>query len=443
MVLLNLLNGIENITMPNFREHNSTVKKSRLAVIGLGYVGLPLAIEFGKKRSVIGFDINEKRVDELKNGLDSSFEVSNEEFKQALNLIYTNNIDDIKSCEIFIVTIPTPVDDKNKPDLTLLHKCCDMIGSFIKKDDLVIFESTVYPGATEEVCVPIIEKKSGLTFNKDFYCGYSPERINPGDKEHRISSVIKVTSGSTPDISIKVDELYKEIITVGTHRAPSIKVAEAAKIIENTQRDVNIALMNEFEMIFNKLNIDTKSVLDAASTKWNFLPFKPGLVGGHCIGVDPYYLAYKSLEAGHNPAMITVGRKINDNMALYVGDQVKKLMIKKGINLVHSNILIMGLTFKENCPDIRNTKIIDLINRICKFSSNIDVYDPWAKKIDVKNEYGIDLIDQPIEGKYDTIILAVAHDKFKKMSIKQIRSLTKKNHIIYDLKYILDSNKSD
>jgi len=443
MVLLNLLNGIENITMPNFREHNSTVKKSRLAVIGLGYVGLPLAIEFGKKRSVIGFDINEKRVDELKNGLDSSFEVSNEEFKQALNLIYTNNIDDIKSCEIFIVTIPTPVDDKNKPDLTLLHKCCDMIGSFIKKDDLVIFESTVYPGATEEVCVPIIEKKSGLTFNKDFYCGYSPERINPGDKEHRISSVIKVTSGSTPDISIKVDELYKEIITVGTHRAPSIKVAEAAKIIENTQRDVNIALVNEFSVIFNKLNINTKSVLDAAATKWNFLPFKPGLVGGHCIGVDPYYLAYKSLEVGHNPVMITAGRKINDGMAFYVGEQVKKFMIKKDINLLHANILIMGLTFKENCPDIRNTKIVDLINTISKFSSNIDVYDPWANKNDVKNEYGIDLIDHLIEDKYDTIVLAVAHDEFKKLSIKKIRSLGKKKHIIYDLKNLFNIEEVD
>ena len=443
MVLLNLLNGIKNTIMSKSKEYNLAIKKSKLAVIGLGYVGLPLAIEFGKKRRVIGFDINNKRVDELKNGLDSGFEVSNREFKQSLNLIYTNNIDDIKNCEIFIVTIPTPIDDKNKPDLTLLHKCCDMIGSFIKKGDLVIFESTVYPGATEEVCVPIIEKKSGLTFNKDFFCGYSPERINPGDKGHRISTIMKVTSGSTPEISIKVDELYKEIITAGTHKAPSIKVAEAAKVIENTQRDVNIALVNEFSVIFNKLNINTKSVLDAAATKWNFLPFKPGLVGGHCIGVDPYYLAYKSLEVGHNPVMITAGRKINDGMAFYVGEQVKKFMIKKDINLLHANILIMGLTFKENCPDIRNTKIVDLINTISKFSSNIDVYDPWANKNDVKNEYGIDLIDHLIEDKYDTIVLAVAHDEFKKLSIKKIRSLGKKKHIIYDLKNLFNIEEVD
>jgi len=420
MVLLNLLNGIKNTIMSNSKEYNLAIKKSKLAVIGLGYVGLPLAIEFGKKRSVIGFDINKKRVDELKNGLDSGFEVSNREFKQSLNLIYTNNIDDIKNCEIFIVTIPTPIDDKNKPDLTLLHKCCDMIGSFIKTGDLVIFESTVYPGATEEVCVPIIEKKSGLTFNKDFFCGYSPERINPGDKGHRISTIMKVTSGSTPEISIKVDELYKEIITAGTHKAP-----------------------NEFSVIFNKLNINTKSVLDAAGTKWNFLPFKPGLVGGHCIGVDPYYLAYKSLEVGHNPVMITAGRKINDGMALYVGDQVKKFMIKKDINLLHANILIMGLTFKENCPDIRNTKIVDLINTISKFSSNIDVYDPWADKNDVKNEYGIDLIDHLIEDKYDTIVLAVAHDEFKKLSLKRIKSLGKKKHIIYDLKNLFNIEEVD
>ena len=429
--------------MSKSKEYNLAIKKSKLAVIGLGYVGLPLAIEFGKKRRVIGFDINNKRIDELKNGLDSGFEVSNREFKQSLNLIYTNNIDDIKNCEIFIVTIPTPIDDKNKPDLTLLHKCCDMIGSFIKKGDLVIFESTVYPGATEEVCVPIIEKKSGLTFNKDFFCGYSPERINPGDKGHRISKIMKVTSGSTPEISIKVDELYKEIITAGTHKAPSIKVAEAAKVIENTQRDVNIALVNEFSVIFNKLNINTKSVLDAAATKWNFLPFKPGLVGGHCIGVDPYYLAYKSLEVGHNPVMITAGRKINDGMAFYVGEQVKKFMIKKNISLLHANILIMGLTFKENCPDIRNTKIVDLINTISKFSSNIDVYDPWANKNDVKNEYGIDLIDHLIEDKYDTIVLAVAHDEFKKLSIKKIRSLGKKKHIIYDLKNLFNIEEVD
>ena len=417
--------------------------KSKLAIIGLGYVGLPLAVEFGKKRQVIGFDINQDRINELKNGQDRSLEVPNNEFKQSKNLNFTNSIDDIKNCKIFIVTIPTPVDDNNKPDLSLLEKCCEMIGSFIKKDDLIIFESTVYPGVTEEICAPIIEKKSGLIFNEDFYCGYSPERINPGDKNRHISTIIKVTSGSTPEISIIVDKLYKEIVKAGTHMAPSIKVAEAAKVIENTQRDVNIALVNELSIIFNKLNIDTKSVLDAAGTKWNFLPFKPGLVGGHCIGVDPYYLAYKSLEVGHNPEMIIAGRRINDKMASNVAEELKNLMIKKVINLINAKILIMGFTFKENCPDIRNTKIADLIKEISKYNSNIDVYDPWVNKDDAKKYYKINLIEKPIEEKYDAIVLAVAHNNFKRLSVKQIKSFGKKNHIIYDLKYLMNIKDAD
>ena len=416
---------------------------SQLAIIGLGYVGLPLAIEFGKKRDVTAFDINKDRIKELKNGFDSTFEIASDDFKLSKNLYFTNNIDDIKNCKIFIVTIPTPVDHKNKPDLSLLKKCCEMLGSFIKKDDLIIFESTVYPGVTEEFCASIIEKKSGLAFNKEFYCGYSPERINPGDKDHCISKIIKITSGSTPEISKKVDKLYKEIILAGTHIAPSIKVAEAAKVIENIQRDVNIALINELSIIFNKLNIDTKSVLDAAETKWNFLPFKPGLVGGHCIGVDPYYLAHKSLQVGHYPEMITVGRKINDNMHLYVAEQIKNHMIIKNINLINANILIMGFTFKENCPDIRNTKIFDLITGIKKYSSNIDVHDPWASKDQVKREYGINLTEQPTKKKYDVIVLAVAHNDFKRLSVQQIKSLGKKNHIIYDLKFLLDLKDTD
>ncbi len=439
MVLHNLSNGTKNIIMSKNKKFNPTIKDKKLAVIGLGYVGLPLAIEFGKKRGAIGFDISQKRIDQLKNGDDINREVSKKEFKKSTNLIITNEIKKIKNCNIFIVTIPTPIDQNNKPDLTLLKKCCNMIGSFIKKNDLIIFESTVYPGATEEVCVPILEKKSGLDFNKDFYCGYSPERINPGDKKHRISKIMKITSGSTPKAANQVDKLYKEIIKAGTHKAPSIAVAEAAKVIENTQRDVNIALMNEFEMIFNKLNIDSKSVLKAAGTKWNFLPFEPGLVGGHCIGVDPYYLAYKSIKVGHNPEMIIAGRRINDMMASYVASQIKQQMINKGINLIEANILIMGLTFKENCPDIRNTKIADLFYQIKKFSSQIDVFDPWANKNEVKTEYGIDLIDKPIKGKYETVVIAVAHDDFKKMSQKKIRTLAKKNHIIYDLKRIIDA----
>ena len=414
-----------------------------IAVVGLGYVGLPLAVEFGAKRKVIGFDTNEVRITELNKGLDNTLETTNQELKDAIYLSYTNSIKDIKDCNIFIITVPTPIDKNKQPNLSPLKDASEAIGSILKKGDLVIYESTVYPGATEEVCVPILENISGLSFNKDFYCGYSPERINPGDKEHRITTIKKVTSGSTPEIAIKVDELYQEIITAGTHKASSIKVAEAAKVIENTQRDVNIALINELSLIFNKLNIDTESVLEAAGTKWNFLPFRPGLVGGHCIGVDPYYLTHKALEVGYNPEMILAGRRINDNMGFFVADHVSKLMNKKGIHVEGANILIMGLAFKENCPDIRNTRVVDLIEQFDSFNCSTEVYDPWVDKDAAMDEYKIKLIEEPMEGKYDAIILAVAHDVFKNLSSEQIKTFGKENHIIYDIKYLLENEEVD
>ena len=416
---------------------------SPIAIVGLGYVGLPLAVEFGRKRNVIGFDINESRIKELKKGIDKTFETTDEELKDAPYLRYSNNLEDLKECNIFIITVPTPIDKNKQPNLSPLKDASEAIGSILKKGDLVIYESTVYPGATEEVCVPILEKISGLSFNKDFYCGYSPERINPGDKEHRITTIKKVTSGSTPKIAIKVDELYQEIITAGTHKASSIKVAEAAKVIENTQRDVNIALINELSLIFNKLNIDTESVLEAAGTKWNFLPFRPGLVGGHCIGVDPYYLTHKALEVGYNPEMILAGRRINDNMGFFVADNVSKLMNKKGIQIEGANILIMGLAFKENCPDIRNTRAVDLIEQFDNFNCSTEVYDPWVDADAAMDEYKIKLIKEPVEGKYDAIILAVAHDIFKNLSSTQIKTFGKENHVIYDIKYLLDNEEVD
>ena len=414
-----------------------------IAVVGLGYVGLPLAVEFGRKRNVIGFDINELRIKELKKGIDKTLETTDEELKDAIHLSYTNNPKDLKECNIFIITVPTPINKDKKPNLTPLKQASNTIGSILKKGDIVIYESTVYPGATEEVCVPILEEKSGLTFNKEFYCGYSPERINPGDKEHRITTIKKVTSGSTPDIAKRVDKLYQEIITEGTFIASSIKVAEAAKVIENTQRDVNIALINELSLIFNKLDIDTKSVLEAAGTKWNFLPFRPGLVGGHCIGVDPYYLTHKAIEVGYKPEMILAGRKINDSMGIFVADQVSKLMSKKDINTEGANILIMGLSFKENCPDIRNTKVVDLVDQFSSFNCSIDVYDPWVDKHEAFNEYKIRLIEHPAKGKYDAIVLAVAHDKFRDFSHKEIMGFGKDKHVIYDIKYILSANEVD
>ncbi|WPE17799.1 Vi polysaccharide biosynthesis UDP-N-acetylglucosamine C-6 dehydrogenase TviB [Candidatus Thioglobus autotrophicus] len=419
------------------------MKSKIIALIGLGYVGLPLAVEFGKKRKVIGFDINQSRVDELKRGVDLTLETTEQELADAVYLSYTTNIDDIKDCAIYIVTVPTPIDKHKRPDLTPLEKSSETVGIVLKKGDVVIYESTVYPGATEEVCVPILEKQSCLTFNKDFYCGYSPERINPGDKEHSVTTIKKVTAGSTPEIATKVDELYQEIIVAGTHKASSIKVAEAAKVIENTQRDVNIALINELALIFNKLDIDTESVLEAAGTKWNFLPFRPGLVGGHCIGVDPYYLTHKAIEVGYNPEMILAGRRLNDNMGSYVADQVSKLMTKKRIHVVDANVLIMGLTFKENCPDLRNTRVVDLVQEFEGFNCNVDVYDPWINKEEALNEYSIKPINEPVQGKYDAIILAVAHNEFKEMSVEQIRAYGKDNHVLYDIKYLLKVGEVD
>jgi len=419
------------------------MNNKKIAIIGLGYVGLPLAVEFGKARVVVGFDINQPRINDLKNGVDSTLETTSEELKDAVHLSYTTNLEDIKDCTIFIVTVPTPIDKHKRPDLTPLEKASESIGLILKKGDIVIYESTVYPGATEEVCVPILEEQSGLVFNKDFYCGYSPERINPGDKEHRVTTIKKVTAGSTPEIATEVDELYQEIIIAGTHKASSIKVAEAAKVIENTQRDVNIALINELALIFNKLDIDTESVLEAAGTKWNFLPFRPGLVGGHCIGVDPYYLTHKALEVGYNPEMILAGRRLNDGMGSYVADQVSKLMTKKRIHVVDANVLIMGLTFKENCPDLRNTRVVDLVEEFEGFNCNVDVYDPWVDKDEAVHEYGIKPIDQPIKGKYDAILLAVAHDEFKELSLEQIKAFGKDNHVLYDIKYLLKANEVD
>ena len=415
----------------------------KIALIGLGYVGLPLAVEFGKKRTVIGFDINQNRIDELKQGMDATLETTKQELKDAVYLSYTTNLDDIKDCSIFIVTVPTPIDKHKRPDLTPLEKSSESVGKILKKGDIVIYESTVYPGATEEVCVPILEQLSGLKFNKDFYCGYSPERINPGDKEHRVTTIKKVTAGSTPEIATEVDKLYLEIIIAGTHKATSIKVAEAAKVIENTQRDVNIALINELALIFNKLDIDTESVLEAAGTKWNFLPFRPGLVGGHCIGVDPYYLTHKAIEVGYNPEMILAGRRLNDNMGSYVADQVSKLMTKKRIHVVDANILIMGLTFKENCPDLRNTRVVDLVKEFEGFNCNVDVCDPWVDKDEAVHEYNIKPIDKPVKGKYDAILLAVSHDEFKALTVEQIRAYGREAHVLYDIKYLLKANESD
>jgi UDP-N-acetyl-D-galactosamine dehydrogenase len=416
---------------------------NKIALIGLGYVGLPLAVEFGKKRKVVGFDIDQNRVRQLKNGVDSTLESSKQELEDAIYLSYTTSLDDIKDCSIYIITVPTPIDKWKKPDLTALEKSSEAVGSILKKNDIVIYESTVYPGATEEVCVPILEAQSGLIFNKDFYCGYSPERINPGDKDHRLASIKKVTSGSTPEVATQVDELYQEIIVAGTHKASSIKVAEAAKVIENTQRDVNIALINELSLIFNKLNIDTESVLKAAGTKWNFLPFSPGLVGGHCIGVDPYYLTHKALEVGYNPEMILAGRRLNDGMGFYIADQVSKLMTRKYIHIVDANILIMGFTFKENCPDIRNTRVIDLVGEFESFHCNVDVYDPWVNKDDAMREYNIKLVDQPVEGGYDAILLAVLHDEFKELSLEKIKAFGRDSHVLYDIKYLLKANEVD
>lgn len=414
-----------------------------LAVVGLGYVGLPLAVEFGKKRPVIGFDINQKRVTELQSGQDHTLEVNSEELGQAVHLSYTASAEDLATANVYIVTVPTPIDEHKRPDLTPLIKASETIGKTLKKGDIVIYESTVYPGATEEDCVPVLERVSGLVFNRDFYAGYSPERINPGDKEHRVTNIKKVTSGSTPEIADLVDALYNEIITVGTHKASSIKVAEAAKVIENTQRDLNIALINELAMIFNKMGIDTEAVLQAAGSKWNFLPFRPGLVGGHCIGVDPYYLTHKAQTIGYHPEIILAGRRLNDGMGAYVVSQLVKAMLKKRIHVEGARVLVMGLAFKENCPDLRNTRVIDIVKELAEYNIEVDVYDPWVSEAEAQHEYGIEPIEQPKPGQYDGVILAVGHNQFKELGAKGIRALAKPAGVVYDLKYILSSNESD
>lgn len=415
----------------------------KLAVIGLGYVGLPLAVEFGKKRSVVGFDINQPRIDALKAGHDATLEVSDEELTHATGLSYTATLDDLADCNVFIVTVPTPINEHKQPDLTPLIKASETIGKVLKKGDIVIYESTVYPGATEEDCVPVLERVSGLVFNQDFYAGYSPERINPGDKEHRVTNIKKVTAGSTPEVANLVDDLYNEIITVGTHKASSIKVAEAAKVIENTQRDVNIALINELAIIFNKLGIDTEAVLEAAGTKWNFLPFRPGLVGGHCIGVDPYYLTHKAQSIGYQPEIILSGRRLNDSMGEYVVSQLVKAMLKKRIHVQGARVLIMGLTFKENCPDLRNTRVVDIVKELTEYGIQVDVFDPWVDPHESQHEYGISPIAEPKQNAYDGIVLAVNHNQFKDMGAEKIRALGKPEHILYDLKYLLTAAESD
>ena len=418
-------------------------KDLQLAIIGLGYVGLPLALEFAKKRKVIGFDINKNRIEQLKSGKDKNLEFSKEELQDSKQLNFTNSVDDIKSANCYIVTVPTPIDEFKKPDLRPLFKASEIIGKIIKKGDLIIYESTVYPGCVEEECVPVLEKFSELKFNQDFFCGYSPERINPGDKAHTISNIKKITSGSTPKIADLVDDLYNEIVTIGTYKAPSIKVAEAAKVIENTQRDLNIALVNELSILFGKMNIDTQAVLDAAGSKWNFLPFKPGLVGGHCIGVDPYYLTYKADSIGYHPKIILAGREINDNMGDHVASELVKELNKKDIEIKNAKILIMGLTFKENCADIRNSGIQSTIVKLKEFNCNLDLYDPWVDIEEIKETYNISPHSKLNQNTYDGIIIAVAHEEFKKMGIKTISNLCKKNHVIYDLKYLFSKGEVD
>ena len=421
----------------------SLSQHTRIAVIGLGYVGLPLAVEFGKKYRTIGFDINQSRVTELQAGQDHTLEVSSEELAQAEKLAYTASFEDLSTASVYIVTVPTPINEHRQPDLTPLIKASETLGKVLKKDDVVIYESTVYPGATEEDCIPVLEKVSGLTFNKDFFAGYSPERINPGDKEHRVTSILKVTSGSTAEVADFVDALYASIITAGTHKAESIRVAEAAKVIENTQRDLNIALINELAVIFNKMGINTEAVLEAAGTKWNFLPFRPGLVGGHCIGVDPYYLTHKAQAIGYNPEVILAGRRINDNMGRFVVSQLVKEMLKRRLHVNGARVLIMGLTFKENCPDIRNTKVVDIIKELSDYGVTTDVYDPWVNAAEVEHEYGIIPVQEPKQGDYDAIILAVAHHQFRELGAPGIKALAKPEHVIYDLKYVLSAEDAD
>ena len=419
------------------------IENLRIGIVGLGYVGLPLAVEFGKQYPTVGFDINADRVAELEAGEDATLECSSEELAEAKHLSYSSNASDLADCNFYVVTVPTPIGDSNRPLLTPLRAASNTLGAVIKKGDIVVYESTVYPGATEEFCVPLLEENSGLKMNTDFFVGYSPERINPGDKEHRLPSILKVTSGSTPEVAEFVDQVYKSIITAGTHKASSIKVAEAAKVIENTQRDVNIALVNELAMIFERVGIDTEEVLEAAGTKWNFLPFRPGLVGGHCIGIDPYYLTYKAEQLGYHPQMILAGRRINDNMSLYVSSQIIKKMLSRGMQPLQSKVLILGLAFKENCPDLRNTKVVDIKKELETYGVSVAIHDPWVDAEEARQEYGFDLVADPEKGAYDGIIIAVAHDQFRAMGAKGIRSFGKKNSVLYDIKYVLTPDEVD
>ncbi len=419
------------------------ISELRIGVIGLGYVGLPLAVEFGKQYPTVGFDVKVERIDELGRGEDSTLECSSEELSEATQLDFTADAAELAKCNFYVVTVPTPIGDGNRPLLTPLKLASRMLAGVISKGDIVVYESTVYPGATEEFCVPILEKESGLVFNEDFFVGYSPERINPGDKEHRLPSILKVTSGSTEECAEFVDSVYASIITAGTHKASSIKVAEAAKVIENTQRDVNIALVNELAMIFERVGIDTEEVLEAAGTKWNFLPFRPGLVGGHCIGVDPYYLTYKAQQLGFHPQMILAGRRINDNMSLYVASQILKRMLKKGLQPSGSRALILGLAFKENCPDVRNTKVVDIASELSSYGVTIDFHDPWCDPEDVKNAYGLTMVAEPEKGTYDVVVVAVAHDEFRAMGVDGISAFGKKTSVLYDIKYVLPAEQVD
>ncbi|PCD87722.1 Vi polysaccharide biosynthesis UDP-N-acetylglucosamine C-6 dehydrogenase TviB [Vibrio mediterranei] len=420
-----------------------TLENIQIAIIGLGYVGLPLAVEFGKKQPIIGFDIHQSRVDELNQGKDSTLECTSEQLAEAKYAKYTSELAAIKDCNFYIVTVPTPITDENIPDLTPLQKASESLAKVVSEGDIVVFESTVYPGATEEVCLPIIERKSGLKFNKDFFAGYSPERINPGDKVNTLTTITKITAGSTPEVAELVDQVYNSIITAGTHKASSIKVAEAAKVIENTQRDLNIAIINEFAKIFNRLEIDTEEVLKAAGTKWNFLPFKPGLVGGHCISVDPYYLTHKAKEVGYSPEVILAGRRINDGMGQYVATQMVKKLSSERIHIDESRVLIMGFTFKGDCPDVRNTKVIEIVKELKDFNVQVDVYDNWADAKEVEHEYGIKLVSKLEEGAYDGIILAVDHDETKAMGIGAVRKLGKEKHVVYDVKYVFAPGVAD
>lgn len=428
------------------------MKETRIAIIGLGYVGLPLAVEFGRKYKTVGFDINQERVNQLRNNEDITLETSEDDLKSVNvssvgeldnqnGLWVTTSLEEITSANFYVVTVPTPVDRNNRPDLTPLYKASESVGKVLKKGDVVVYESTVFPGATEDECIPILEKVSGLKFNEDFFAGYSPERINPGDKKHTVTKILKVTSGSNPKIAQYIDDVYKSVITAGTHLAPSIKVAEAAKVIENSQRDINIAFVNELSKIFRLMNIDTNEVLEAAGTKWNFLPFRPGLVGGHCIGVDPYYLAQKATELGYNPEIILSGRRLNDSMGPYVAQETVKMMIKEGIRVKDANVLVLGITFKEDCPDIRNSRVIDIIEEFKEYNTNVDVYDPWASKEEVNHEYGLDLISSTneLKDKYDAVVLAVAHKEFKEFDID---NYVEDSHVVFDVKSVLPKEKS-